>query len=100
MQKEGSKICSEEINKYTNDNLEKFIFDLMKTENLKDSATYHLKMFINESQQKVKNIELWIELDNLNSMLNIEWNWIPGHTNLKYNELCDSMANDQIKKNN
>jgi len=57
LQKEGSKICSEEINKYTNDNLEKFIFDLMKTENLKDSATYHLKMFINESQQKVKNIE-------------------------------------------
>lgn len=52
------------------------------------------------NKKKVKNIELWLQLDNFNSIFYINWNWIHGHASLKYNELCDTLAKEEIKKNN
>ena len=57
LKKEENNFCLEEISKYTDDNLKNFTIDLMKTENLKVSASYHLKRFIEESKQKVNNVE-------------------------------------------
>lgn len=40
----------------------------------------------------VKNQDLWQMLDELNSSLNVEWNWVKGHAGIKYNEICDNLC--------
>jgi ribonuclease HI len=40
----------------------------------------------------VKNRELWEELDALNNSLLIEWRWVRGHSDSKYNNLADELA--------
>ncbi len=50
------------------------------------------------SKQPVKNQDLWTILDSLASKLNIQWNWVKGHAGIKYNEICDSLCQEQIKK--
>ena len=57
IEKEEDKICSDEISQFNNSNLEKFTFDLLKSENIKKSAEYYLNQFILDSQKEVKNIE-------------------------------------------
>lgn len=48
---------------------------------------------------EVKNKELWQELDNLNSLLNIEWKWIKGHQKENsFNNYVDELARAQTKK--
>lgn len=49
-------------------------------------------------RQPVKNQDLWTILDSLASKLNIQWNWVKGHAGIKYNEMCDSLCQEQIKK--
>lgn len=46
----------------------------------------------------VKNKELWEELDSLNASSNVQWNWVKGHAGIKYNEKCDSLVQEEIKK--
>lgn len=46
----------------------------------------------------VKNVELWKELDDLNSKLNIEWHWVKAHAGNKYNEMADALAKSEITK--
>jgi len=46
----------------------------------------------------VKNQDLWMMLDELNSALNVNWNWVKGHAGIKYNEICDSLCQTEIKK--
>lgn len=41
---------------------------------------------------KIKNIELWQELDKLNSFQNASWLWIKSHNGDKYNEMADELA--------
>lgn len=48
---------------------------------------------------KVKNIELWQQLDALSSKFQIEWHWVRGHDGNKYNELADSLARKAIEEN-
>lgn len=50
------------------------------------------------NKQPVKNQDLWITLDALASRLNLSWNWVKGHAGIKYNEICDSLAGEEIKK--
>jgi ribonuclease HI len=40
----------------------------------------------------VKNKDLWIELDNFNTLHNIKWNWVRGHNGNHYNEIVDKLA--------
>ncbi len=40
----------------------------------------------------VKNKELWIALDELNSKLPVEWKWVKGHAGVEGNERCDAMV--------
>ena len=48
------------------------------------------------SNKKVKNIDLWLELDNLIIIHNIEWNWIKGHSGDLGNDEADRLANEAI----
>ena len=50
-------------------------------------------------KEKVKNSDLWKELDSLNCDMEIEWYWVKGHSGDKYNEIADKLATDEIKKN-
>lgn len=56
------------------------------------------KGWITASKDPVKNQDLWIMLDELNSSLNVTWNWVKGHAGIKYNEICDSLCQTEIKK--
>ncbi|MBO4507810.1 MAG: ribonuclease HI [Spirochaetaceae bacterium] len=44
------------------------------------------------TKEPVKNKDLWLELDEAVSRLEIEWRWVKGHAGNKYNEMCDRLA--------
>ena len=46
------------------------------------------------NKQEVKNIELWTELDLLNSEYEISWNWVKAHSTDKLNNEVDLLARD------
>ena len=48
------------------------------------------------SKKPVKNKELWMRLDELNSFHNVSWNWVKGHSGHRENEIADSLANKGI----
>ena len=48
------------------------------------------------SKKPVKNKELWMRLDELNSFHNVSWNWVKGHSGHRENEIADSLANRGI----
>lgn len=50
------------------------------------------------NKEEVKNKDLWQELDLLTTKHKIEWFWVKGHNNDKYNELADELAREGIKK--
>lgn len=56
------------------------------------------KGWITADKKPVKNQELWIQLDELNANLNVEWNWVKGHSGVEYNEVCDSLCQAEIAK--
>lgn len=49
-------------------------------------------------KKPVKNQDLWIRLDELVSHVTLQWNWVKGHAGIKYNEVCDQLAGEQIRK--
>ncbi|MCF0238102.1 MAG: ribonuclease HI [Sphaerochaetaceae bacterium] len=49
------------------------------------------------SKDPVKNKELWEKLDSLNNS-NIKWLWVKGHAGITYNEMCDSMVRNEMKR--
>ncbi len=46
------------------------------------------------SKKKVKNIDLWKELDNLNKKYHIKWRWIKGHSGNILNDEVDQLARE------
>ena len=48
-------------------------------------------------KEPVKNKELWIELDKLVSLHNIQWKWVKGHSGDYGNERADYLATTAIK---
>jgi len=48
----------------------------------------------NSSKKKVKNIELWKELDNLSEKHQIKWSWVKGHSGNIFNEEVDQLARE------
>ncbi len=53
----------------------------------------------NSSKEEVKNIELWKKLDELREFHKIKWIKVKGHSDNEYNNRCDKLATDEIKKN-
>lgn len=60
---------------------------------------WKLKCWKTADKKPVKNQDLWIQLDELNSALNVSWNWVKGHAGIEYNEICDQLCQKEIAKN-
>ena len=56
------------------------------------------KGWVTADKKPVKNKELWLQLDELNSALDVTWNWVKGHAGIEYNEVCDQLCQAEIKK--
>jgi ribonuclease HI len=56
------------------------------------------KNWMTSQKKPVLNRGLWEELVQLNKTHSIEWKWIKGHNGHAYNERCDQLAKDAIKK--
>jgi ribonuclease HI len=54
--------------------------------------------WITRSKQPVKNQDLWKQLLRLSSTMNIRWRWLQGHAGDRYNEACDRLVQEAIKK--
>jgi ribonuclease HI len=50
------------------------------------------------SKKPVKNKDLWVELDELISRHNINWEWVKGHAGNKHNEKADYLARRYIEE--
>jgi ribonuclease HI len=46
----------------------------------------------------VKNAELWLKLDTVAKSYNVDWQWVKGHDGDEYNERCDTLVQQVIKK--
>lgn len=44
----------------------------------------------------VKNVDLWKELDRLNSLHKVNWKWVKGHSGNEWNERADELARNAI----
>ena len=51
----------------------------------------------NANKKPVKNKDLWIKLNDLCKKNKIDWKWIKGHSNNKYNDLADDLATRAIQ---
>lgn len=60
---------------------------------------WKLKGWKTADKKPVKNQDLWILLDELNSSMNVNWNWVKGHAGIQYNEICDQLCQKEIAKN-
>ena len=49
------------------------------------------------NKKPVKNKDLWIKLNDLCKKYKIDWKWIKGHSNNKYNDLADDLATRAIQ---
>lgn len=57
---------------------------------------WKVKGWVNSKREKVKNIELWEELDALSKTHNIKWIKVKGHSDNQYNNRCDELARKEI----
>ena len=48
------------------------------------------------SKRVVKNQDLWKELDRLNALMEIKWQWVKAHSGYGGNERADQIAKDSI----
>ena len=71
-----------------------------------DTTRFHIhsdsKYVINCAKRlwtRKKNIELWEKYDMIANGLNIEWEWVKGHSGNKYNDLADKLAKNESKEN-
>ncbi len=55
--------------------------------------------WVNSKKQPVGNQDLWLMLVNLTKSQQVEWVKVKGHSDNEYNNICDKMATDEIKKN-
>ena len=48
-----------------------------------------------QNWKRKKNQDLWEELSQVTEGLTIDWEWVKGHANNKYNNVCDRIAQEQ-----
>jgi len=49
-------------------------------------------------KKPVKNQDLWMELDSLAGEFSLEWEWVQGHAGVEFNERCDILAQEAIRR--
>jgi ribonuclease HI len=68
----------------------------MKNQNIKEFTIYSDSMYLvgtmTKNWKRNKNVDLWIELDDLIQDLTINWEHTKGHSGNKYNDYCDMLA--------
>lgn len=71
----------------------KFIKEIIGEKNVSiySDSQYIINTMKNNWKKKL-NLDLWDSLDNLIQNMNIDWIWIKGHNDNKYNEICDKLA--------
>ena len=52
--------------------------------------------WVTASKKPVKNKDLWEQLDTLNSLNDVSWKWVKGHSGHRENEIADMLANKGI----
>lgn len=50
------------------------------------------------NREPVKNVEIWKEVLSLMEGLNISFEWVKGHNDNPFNEMCDLLARNAIKE--
>lgn len=61
--------------------------------------TWILNGFKNSQKKPVANKEMWLELLDLLKGHNVTWVKVKGHADNFYNNICDKLATDEIKRN-
>lgn len=51
------------------------------------------------SKKDVKNVDLWLRLLDALKPHKVQWIKVKGHSDNYYNDICDKLAKDEIKKN-
>ena len=51
------------------------------------------KNWLTASKKPVKNKDLWVKLDELNSTRQVSWFWVKAHAGHRENEIADMLAN-------
>ena len=54
--------------------------------------------WIRDNKRQIRNVDLWKRLDQLNSMHDINWNWVAGHSGNEGNERADKLARSAIPR--
>ena len=49
------------------------------------------------AKKPVKNVDLWKTLGNLSKALDVEWQWVRGHSGDRLNELCDRLVKQEMQ---
>ena len=49
------------------------------------------------AKEPVKNVDLWMKLDEIASAHQVEWHWVRGHSGHDGNERADALANRGVK---
>ncbi len=57
---------------------------------------WKINNWVTSNRKPVKNIDLWLELDELTQKHEVNWLWIKGHSGHEGNETADSLANRGI----
>lgn len=52
----------------------------------------HVKKWFETKDYSKKNLDIWHDVIDLLEFHNVEFIWVKGHANNKYNELCDQLA--------
>lgn len=55
---------------------------------------WKLKNWKTKGGSPVLNVELWVELDRLNTSMKINWYHVKGHDGHQYNEMADKLARE------
>tara|TARA_B100001057_G_scaffold458330_1_gene507466 strand:+ start:111 stop:533 length:423 start_codon:yes stop_codon:yes gene_type:complete len=53
---------------------------------------WKLNNWKNSNKKPVKNIDLWVKLDNCCQKHSVSWKWIKAHAGNKFNDLVDELA--------
>ena len=49
------------------------------------------------NNKDVKNKDLWVQLDSLNSEISVNWIWVKGHSGHPENDRADFLANQGVR---
>ena len=69
---------------------------------VKDGITTWIKSWekkgeFTKTNSKIKNLDLWQELNTLNNKHDVHWQWVRGHSGHEENEIVDQAAREAIK---